>query len=326
MKKILNLVILATIFVLSCGFKKNLQHPDLWKEKEMMFGYYFLNYSSDSLENNNEFGKYIRKLVLKRVNLQERIYPKANIFVSQDASFSLHLPMKTYYKHMSSFFNQRTFDSGNLVVVKTKNISSNLLCNNKNIAIAFTRFSHEHNLAKISNNQTKSFFLGFTFFNDLNWLKNFANLQKLYIPCMLNRKVRNSVSLKNNKNNVESLSLPKGLEKLKVLNINNNQRTFDYSSLKNVNLSALTMNHANIENLQYIEHMPLEILTVTDSPLKDISGLKKLIKLQDIDLNNNDVITDYSPLKELNNLENVKLMVNQSDDNFSMNYLKKNAS
>ena len=153
-------------------------------------------------------------------------------------------------------------------------------------------------------------------------INGFENLKKLK-KLLLNRtgeitdisplkecKDLEELSIQNNK--VSSIEALKDHEKLTLLDISGNKQITDLSPLeKSTKLTRLLANGNKIENLDSLKNLTeLKEIHVSENKIKDLSPLKKLVNLEDLDIGNN---LDIESLDVLNNLTNItELKINNA--------------
>ena len=113
-------------------------------------------------------------------------------------------------------------------------------------------------------------------------------------------------------NKVSSIEALKDHEKLTLLDISGNKQIADLSPLaKSTKLTRLLANGNKIESLDSLKNLTeLKEIHISENKIKDLSPLKKLVNLEDLDIGNN---PDIESLDVLNNLTNItELKINNA--------------
>lgn len=113
-------------------------------------------------------------------------------------------------------------------------------------------------------------------------------------------------------NKVSSIEALKDHEKLTLLDISGNKQIADLSPLaKSTKLTRLLANGNKIESLDSLKNLTeLKEIHISENKIKDLSPLKKLVNLEDLDIGNN---PDIESLVVLNNLTNItELKINNA--------------
>ncbi|WP_039866482.1 cell wall-binding repeat-containing protein [Peptostreptococcus anaerobius] len=110
-------------------------------------------------------------------------------------------------------------------------------------------------------------------------------------------------------NKVSSIEALKDHEKLTLLDISGNKQITDLSPLeKSTKLTRLLANGNKIESLDSLKNLTeLKEIHVSENKIKDISPLKKLVNLEDLDIGNNPDIESLDVLKNLTNITELKI-------------------
>lgn len=134
---------------------------------------------------------------------------------------------------------------------------------------------------------------------------------------------------KNLKRNVDNFSFLKNNTNLKIFYYINQDPEFkekepltniDFSN--NKNLKDVRIVKTNLNDLTIFKNLDLEILSLQDNDITDISSLKEMTNLKRLDLDNNKISTLNNSLDNLNNLITLYLRDNPINDISSLKNLK----
>ncbi|UDQ97731.1 hypothetical protein AAEX28_12110 [Lentisphaerota bacterium WC36G] len=226
-----------------------------------------------------------------------------------------------------NFFDINRFFQGRVGSIYKNQINLNELKNKMNLCLSSYDFLK--NNIDLNSVESKNLIIYHSILKSLNFLENKKNIENLYLIDNIIVKDKKSYPksqvtaindiVDNYKLDENHFSLPKGLIATKKLFVSESS-DFDFSTFSHCpNVEEFTLSGSKMGNLNALKRMPLRVLSIDNTLLKNIAGIEKF-QLQELSLVNTRV-SDFSSLTNLNKIKKLRLSLH-ANNTFSINFLK----